>query len=1483
MNKTCPSREQLLAVVNGDAAADQLSFYESHLSECEVCIRDIQVISADPDLWDDICTCLRDNTTSIPSEHVDATEPSTLELGQLQSLLGPTDDPSMVGRIGSYEIVGLLGRGGMGAVFKALDRSLNRYVAIKLLQPHVVTSGAARARFAREAQAAAAVVDDHVMPILSVDSWQGMPYLVMPYYRGCSLQQRISEQGALGLREVLRIAMQAARALAAAHEQGIIHRDVKPANILLDAGVERARLMDFGLARAVDDATLTRSGSITGTPQFMSPEQVRGESLDPRSDLFSLGAVIYAMCTGQAPFRAETSYAVLRRITDHDPRPIREWNPEIPAWLEKLVTRLMAKSPLDRIQSAREAAQLLEDCLAHTQRPMDNPLPEVVLIQGYPPAERALTFVAGMMLTAGAIVCAIIAAYSLRLSLVETTLIITSLLVSIFAARHRIAALLASKLPNLTSIRKSRTMKLLAIATLVSTFGGTGAWLLVQQTDAPSREANDSAGIPMVVLEHNATTGQNHRPVPLQALPPAFLSIQSLVVDLNTPLDAEVQTLIMARKPAADFKAAIDRLIEEKKAKVVAEQRHPKVLNRGAPISFGYSEWVNWVVEPSSDGYRATLRISEDIVKIDVPPGATVKIAPEFTVDLRYGVAEIIGPFETGDENRVRLIQLTVDKLSEASSQNNDNIPPRATPQPPKLPEVSKDKEAAIEAAKRKHAPIAEVLKDQSLTPVEHAKRLREIHAVAEGRRQNATDLTGQPAPPLSLTRWTDSNQERTLADFIGKVVYIEFTRTGYEPGRTATPSVMKKLADKYAGEVVFVCITSPATTDEQVGVQMQRDGWPRLWGIDQSVDEENFLGKTARAFQVTAYPEFVVLDRAGRVATSSLAEHRRMTADVAKQAYEEIAGFLDRPWPPTEPLSATEFLEINLKLEEYRVEKAIRLALAATNPPISAHDQIRALGLVQGNRVTDSVDTRFPIRIEGQDGFTDDRIIRHNETRLFEFPEPVAEARWKCGDYQPESIDDIEPFDNLLVEWLEDKLVMTIYRRPRSEKVEPSAAKPQSTSAPTTLETRLFEARERQDLIAKLVAETRLQVQQGKAEETPLIELIRELDTARKEVLALESEQSTGGLRWSRELGAQTYIAPANQGFEENNPIQSAVDPVSVGKMAPDWTVSSWSDSQVRSLKELRGKVVVLDFLATSCGPCVVAIPAWRELQAKHKTADVVFLGIHTAGIDKGEIEQFLEQKDWNIPVGIDIATADEPGSTLNRYGVTGLPSTVIIDQNGRIAFSDIAAGPSGETSRAELEAIATAEGIPWPLDKDADDAVIAQRANKLRFAVLRRTIDGLLMNTTKPTRHGKLPSSMNVQSIARQGPAAHPLEGQWTIREIRGDGVLSTAAELKGMRWEITGDIITATDSDGSSGNMQFKIDESEPWIDIISFGANNEITKTELGIYSLDGDVLKICLAEQVPGVGRPRAFAANAQSWIMELRRANPGATIRNRQT
>jgi Protein kinase domain/Protein of unknown function (DUF1583) len=191
----------------------------------------------------------------------------------------------------------------------------------------------------------------------------------MEFVTGVSLQQRIDDHGPLELKELLRIGVQVASGLAAAHAQGLIHRDIKPSNIMLENELARVKITDFGLARAVDDARLTQDGTLVGTPSYMAPEQARGEPMDRRSDLFSLGSVLYAMATGLAAFRGESSVEVIRRVSDGEPAPVRTLNPDSPDWLAEIIERLHAKAPADRFQSAGEAADLLEHHLARLQDP----------------------------------------------------------------------------------------------------------------------------------------------------------------------------------------------------------------------------------------------------------------------------------------------------------------------------------------------------------------------------------------------------------------------------------------------------------------------------------------------------------------------------------------------------------------------------------------------------------------------------------------------------------------------------------------------------------------------------------------------------------------------------------------------------------------------------------------------------------------------------------------------------------------------------------------------------------------------------------------------------------------------------------------------------------------------------------------------------------------------------------------------------------
>jgi serine/threonine protein kinase len=291
--------------------------------------------------------------------------------------LRPADQPGLLGMLGHYEVSEAIGHGGMGIVLKAYDPTLHRFVAIKVLAAAVAGSATARRRFTREAQACASVAHEHVVTVHGVHETDGLPYLVMQYVPGESLQARLDRTGPLDTTEVVRIGMQTAAGLAAAHAQGLIQRDIKPANLRLENGLARIKITDFGLARMADDVQLTQNGVVAGTPEYMAPEQARGESVDHRADLFSLGSVLYAMCTGHPPFRGSSALAVLRQVSEHGAVSVRSLNPDTPAWLETVISGLMAKDPADRFQSAAEVADLLEGYLAHLRQPTSVALPAI--------------------------------------------------------------------------------------------------------------------------------------------------------------------------------------------------------------------------------------------------------------------------------------------------------------------------------------------------------------------------------------------------------------------------------------------------------------------------------------------------------------------------------------------------------------------------------------------------------------------------------------------------------------------------------------------------------------------------------------------------------------------------------------------------------------------------------------------------------------------------------------------------------------------------------------------------------------------------------------------------------------------------------------------------------------------------------------------------------------------------------------------------
>lgn len=279
-------------------------------------------------------------------------------------ILTPSTKKGSIGRLGDYEIVRTIGSGGMGVVLEGFDENLQRAVAIKVLARQIATSEKSRRRFTREARAVAAVKHANIVTIHAVDEQKDVPFIVMEYVRGNTLHERIVAAGQLDPIETLRISNQIAAGLAAAHEQGVIHRDIKPANIMLEGDLERVKITDFGLARAaVDNTELTSMGETVGTPAYMSPEQISGGDIDERTDLFSLGIVMYAMLSGRSPFQGGNTYEVIRRVCDVVPEPLHEIT-KCPRPLSDLVARLLEKAPKDRFESAQYVASTLASQLS---------------------------------------------------------------------------------------------------------------------------------------------------------------------------------------------------------------------------------------------------------------------------------------------------------------------------------------------------------------------------------------------------------------------------------------------------------------------------------------------------------------------------------------------------------------------------------------------------------------------------------------------------------------------------------------------------------------------------------------------------------------------------------------------------------------------------------------------------------------------------------------------------------------------------------------------------------------------------------------------------------------------------------------------------------------------------------------------------------------------------------------------------------------
>jgi hypothetical protein len=404
----CPQSAYLQPFLLGGLGPDQATELERHLERCDLCLSTLRTLMADDALAEAARREPRADgaegeaverlvgrlhrlgpaaapTAGPPAALTDtpmAQRAPAAGPANVSDLLGPPQGPDEIGRLGEYRVLGVLGSGGMGVVFRAEDCRLRRPVALKAIRPELAAWPALRARFLREARAAAALTHDHIVPVYQSGEHRGTLYLAMALLPGESLEDHLHRMGRLPLPELLRVGREIAEGLAAAHAAGLVHRVVKPANVGLEelpAGPDgaprrRARLLDFGLARAAhDDAHLTQPGTLVGTPAYLAPEQARGEAVDPRSDLFSLGVVLYRLATGALPFQGKDAPSTLLALARDRPGPPRRINPALPPALNRLILRLLSKRPADRPPSARAVVQALAAVEADLPRRASRP------------------------------------------------------------------------------------------------------------------------------------------------------------------------------------------------------------------------------------------------------------------------------------------------------------------------------------------------------------------------------------------------------------------------------------------------------------------------------------------------------------------------------------------------------------------------------------------------------------------------------------------------------------------------------------------------------------------------------------------------------------------------------------------------------------------------------------------------------------------------------------------------------------------------------------------------------------------------------------------------------------------------------------------------------------------------------------------------------------------------------------------------------
>jgi serine/threonine protein kinase len=377
VDSSCPDLLHLQAFVSGTLSQTDRQVLETHLDHCDDCLAILRTLPDSPSAPRPASRASEPPPSRLTSR--EGSPPQFQPDGDPQRartrdvlpkvaspdssrypFLMPAVEPDELGRLGNYRVLRLVGAGGMGMVFQAEDIALRRPVALKVMRPELDRDGQSWKRFLREARTMARIKHEHLVTVYQVGQEGETIYLAMELLEGETLHEWLERTRPVEVAEILRLGREIASGLSAIHRQGLVHRDIKPANLWLEGTERRVKILDFGLARGVkDDTQLTQEGTIMGTPAFMAPEQARGGPVDARSDLFSLGCVLYYLCSGELPFQGANTLAQLTALAVDDPRPLKEVNDAIPEELSALVMRLLAKKPAERFESAESVAEQL--------------------------------------------------------------------------------------------------------------------------------------------------------------------------------------------------------------------------------------------------------------------------------------------------------------------------------------------------------------------------------------------------------------------------------------------------------------------------------------------------------------------------------------------------------------------------------------------------------------------------------------------------------------------------------------------------------------------------------------------------------------------------------------------------------------------------------------------------------------------------------------------------------------------------------------------------------------------------------------------------------------------------------------------------------------------------------------------------------------------------------------------------------------------